>query len=70
MRWQNDVLTELTHSLVPHQPTIRAVDITQRLVGVEPIRGDNPEVFKYRLQYDDTDESYAFAAIFYDCFEV
>jgi hypothetical protein len=50
--------------------TERAVAITRRLLGVEDIRGANPDVFKYRLQYDEDDHAFAFAAIFYDCFEV
>jgi hypothetical protein len=56
--------------LVPHESTARAVDVTRRLLGVEDIRGANPDIFKYRVQYDQDDDAFAFAAIFYDCVEV
>jgi hypothetical protein len=56
--------------MVPHAGSIRAIEVTQNLLRFEPIYGDNPEVFRYRLQYDSGDESYAFAAQFYESFEV
>ena len=56
--------------VVPHQLTGSIVEISRQLLCGEPIRGENPEVFKYRLQYDEVDESYAFAAIFYGHFEI
>lgn len=56
--------------IVPHQPTEIATAASKQFLGGEPIRGENPEVFKYRFRYDEADESYAFAAIFYDWFEV
>ena len=57
-------------SVIPHQPTLKAVEITRQLLGAEPVMGENPEVFRYRLQYDERDEAFAFAALFYDNFEV
>lgn len=56
--------------IVPHQPTGNIVEISRQFLGAEPIRGENPEVFKYRLRYDEVNEGYAFSAIFYDRFEV
>ena len=56
--------------MVPHQPTLEAVETSRQFLGGEPIRGENPEVFMYRIRYDEVDEGYAFAAIFYDRFEV
>jgi hypothetical protein len=56
--------------VVSHQPTLDAVELSRKVLGSEPIRGENPDVFKYRLRYDAGEEIYAFAAIFYDCFEV
>ena len=56
--------------VVPHQPTLDAVEMSRKVLGSEPIRGENPDVFKYRLRYDAGEEIYAFAAIFYECFEV
>lgn len=55
---------------VPHQPTVSAVAVSRELLGGEPIRGENPEIFKYRLRYESAAGAFAFAAIFYDCFEV
>jgi len=56
--------------MVPHQPTEIAVETSRQFLIGEPTRGENPEVFKYRVRYNKKDERYAFAAIFYDCFEV
>ena len=56
--------------MVPHQPTLKAVEASQECLSGEPNRGTNPEVFLYRIRYDEVNESYAFAAIFYNCFEV
>ncbi len=55
--------------VVPHQMTLDTVEVSRRVLGPEPIRGENPEVFKYRLRYDEADETYALEVIFYDCFE-
>lgn len=56
--------------IVPHQLTLDTVNVSRQVLGSESIRGENPEVFKYRLGYDEGGEFYAFAAMFYDCFEV
>ena len=56
--------------MVPHQPTLKAVETSREFLSGESNRGTNPEVFLYRIRYDAINESYAFAAIFYDCFEV
>ena len=55
---------------VPHQPTGNIVETYRQHLGDEPFRGENPEVFKYQLRYNEADEAYVFYAIFYDCFEV
>ena len=55
---------------VPHQPIHDAVDVTKEFLKHEIIKGQNPEVFKYRVRYDEATRIYAFAAIFYDFFEV
>jgi hypothetical protein len=57
------------NSISLHAPTLEAVRISRELLGSEPIRGENPEVFKYRIRYDAAAQSLAFAAIFYDFFE-
>lgn len=60
----------LNDEAVPHEPTKEIVEVSRTFLAQEPIRGDNPEVFKYRVRYDEDECSYAFAGIFYDFFEV
>jgi hypothetical protein len=62
--------SDRNYNIIPNETSENAIQITRDLLGKETIRGDNPEVFKYRLQYDETDEAYAFAALFYECFEI
>jgi hypothetical protein len=56
--------------IVPHQPTTDIVERSRIILRDEPIRGENPEVFKYRLRYEEATNCYALAAIFYDQFEI
>jgi hypothetical protein len=56
--------------MVPHQPSLKAVETSRKFLSGEPVRGTNPEVFLYRIRYDEANDRYAFAAIFYNCFEV
>ena len=56
--------------IVPHEPTMKVVEVSRQWLGCEPNRGENPEVFRYRIRHDEAGEGYAFAAIFYDSFEV
>jgi len=77
-RWQLPVTTLSPNfysgidsdTMVPHQPTIEAVEVSRQVLGSEPVNGKNPDVFQYRIRYDEIEEGLAFAAIFYDCFEV
>lgn len=55
---------------VAHQPTAQVVNVSQQYLGMTPLRGDNPEVFKYRARYDRDGQAFAFAGLFYDLFEV
>jgi len=55
---------------VPHQATLQTVEVSRLFLGSEPIRGANPEVFKYRLKLDEANEAFAFAGIFYELFEL
>lgn len=57
-------------NVVAHEPTEKVSELTKLFLANETIRGENPAVFKYRVRFDEADEAYAFAAIFYDCFEV
>lgn len=56
--------------IVPDPLTDNIVEISRQFLISEPVRGENHEVFKYRIRYDEENKNYAFAAIFYDCFEV
>lgn len=56
--------------VVQHAPTLAAVNASRRALLTTPIRGENPQVFKYRVKHDETVQSLSFAAIFYDLFEV
>jgi len=49
---------------------IRAIDATRDFLIQENVKGENPDVFMYRLRFDQSSETYAFAAIFYNFFEV
>jgi hypothetical protein len=55
------------HVPVPHAA---AIDVTRQFLASEPIGGENREVFMYRARYDTESGMYAFAAIFYEAFEV
>lgn len=57
-------------SVVPDPDTEQAVAVTRHVLGSQAVLGDNPDVFKYRLRHDASEGAYAFAAIFYDVFEV
>lgn len=61
------IMSDMT---VPHHPTMEAVGVSRQFLGGEPVKGQNPDIFKYRLKYDKSVEIYVFAAIFYDSFEV
>ena len=51
-------------------PFSDAIKITKEFLASEPIRGENPKVFKYRTRFDSEAKMYGFGAIFYDTFEV
>jgi hypothetical protein len=58
--------------MVPHQPSMRAIEASRQFLSNEPNRGENPDVFQYRIRYgeDGADEGFACAAIFYGAFEI
>lgn len=55
---------------VPHRPTQQAIEVSRVFLGREPVLGENPDAFKYRLRYDSATSMFAFAGIFYDFFEI
>lgn len=55
---------------VPHAPTLQTVAVSQAYLLASPNRGANPEVFEYRLRHDEAEQCFAFAARFYESFEV
>ncbi len=60
----------LDDNVTPHEPSAQAVEASKLILAAEPIRGENPEVFKYRLRFDEQAESFAFAGQFFDLFEI
>lgn len=56
--------------VVPHAPTLRTVAVSRIYLGASPNRGANREVFEYRLRHDEAEQCFAFAARFYESFEV
>ena len=55
---------------VPHQPTAKVVEVTRSYLAPAPIRGENPEVFRYRLRTEGEASAMACAVQFYELFEV
>ncbi|MGE3703408.1 MAG: hypothetical protein AB7G08_32440 [Hyphomicrobiaceae bacterium] len=55
---------------IPHVHSSNAIAATQDFLASEPILGENPKVFMYRIRYDLPSETYAFAGRFYEFFEV
>jgi hypothetical protein len=58
------------HQAVPHGPTQRVVEVSRAFLIQEPILGENPAVFRYRLRYDEPSGMFACAGLFYDFFEI
>jgi len=54
----------------PHAPSAAAVSAAREYLAAEPIRGENPEVFKYRLRHEPEIPCFGFAAQFYGAFEI
>lgn len=54
--------------LAAHTPSLAAIEATRNFLATEPVKGENPEVFLYRIRVES--EMLAFAAIFYEHFEV
>lgn len=48
----------------------RCSSIVKRSFSHLRIAGANPEVFEYRLRHDEAEQCFAFAARFYESFEV
>lgn len=51
-------------------PHAAAINIARQFLANETIGGENSAVFMYRARYDPKAGMYAFAAIFYEAFEV
>jgi hypothetical protein len=51
-------------------PHTAAIEITREFLASEAIGGENESVFMYRARYEPKFGMYAFAAIFYEAFEV
>lgn len=55
---------------VAHLSSQQAIEITQQFLASEPVLGENPEVFVYRLRYDQSSGMFALAGRFYEFFEI
>ena len=55
---------------VPHLPSQQAIEATKPFLISEPVLGENSKVFMYRLRYDQSSKTFAFAGCFYDFFEI
>lgn len=49
---------------------VAALTATKEYLQFEPVKGDNPEVFQYRLKFDESGLTFAFACRFFEQFEV
>lgn len=56
--------------VVPHKPTKKIVAATQFFLQGEPVQGDNPEIFCYRIRFDVAESMCCFAGLFYGFFEL
>jgi hypothetical protein len=48
---------------------MKAIEASRQFLSNEPNRGENPDVFQFRIRYDQAGDCFACAAIFYGCFE-
>lgn len=77
-RWDYPILTMSSAFLssspegtpMAHVPSEQMAEVTHDFLKVEPIRGENPEVFKYRIRFDEAPKVYSLACLFYEIFEV
>ena len=53
-----------------HVPSEQAAEYTRLYLSGIPIQGSNPEVFIYKLRYNDERTTFAMAALFYHSLEV
>jgi hypothetical protein len=53
-----------------HEPTQRVVEVPRQYLGSEPVRGENPQIFRYRIRHEEAGPSFALAAQFYEAFEI
>ncbi len=55
---------------VTHIPSQQTIEVTQKFLASEPLLGENPEVFMYRLRFDQPSGMFALAGRFYEFFEI
>ncbi len=55
---------------VPHKKSEKIMSVANIYLKDELFHGENPEVFKYRIKYNEIEEIYIFNAIFYDSFHI
>ena len=54
--------------LAGHDPSLQAVQVTRDFLVTEPVLGENGQIFQYRVKMEG--DMFAFAALFYETFEV
>lgn len=55
---------------VAHLPSQETIEVTRQFLAAEPLLGENPEVFMYRLRFDQSSGMFALAGRFYEFFEI
>ena len=55
---------------IAHPQTRKMIEVIQQFLAVEPHLGENPEVFMYRLRFDQDHGIFALAGCFYEFFEI
>lgn len=56
--------------IVPHEPSMPLIATCRQYLLYEPIKGENPDAFMYRIRRDETAQLFALAAVFYKHFEI
>jgi hypothetical protein len=60
--------TSSSGQLIGHEPSLSAAEATRSFLAMQPVQGENPEVFMYRVKIEE--DMFAFAALFYGSVEV
>ena len=53
-----------------HEPTKQGMEVARKFLESVPTQGENPEVFEYKIRYDEQAGIFSVAMRFYESFEV